>query len=152
MEIDKLDKGILGLLQADSRLSSRKIAEYLEVSPTTVSERIKVLKNNGIIKRFTIQINPDTLGMNCSLLLMLKVAPGRDIEAVEKELAKIKEACYIYRITGEHNFVVISIAKDRTQAMNILNKVSRVEGITDVHSSWILETVKEKSFPRDCLN
>lgn len=151
MKIDELDKEILGVLQSNSRLSLRKIAQLLEVSPSTVSERVERLIKSGIIKRFTVQIDPEELGLHCSLLVLLKVAPGDDIDRVGKDLTKIREVCNIYRVTGEFDFMLLTRASDRTKATQILNKISGVNGITAVDSSWILNTVKETPFHKICL-
>ncbi len=151
MKIDELDKEILGVLEGNSRLSLRKIAELLEVSPSTVGERVDALIKNGVIKRFTVQIDPDELGLNCSLLVLLKVDPCIDVKKISKDLTKIPAVCYVYRITGEFNFMLLSRASDREKATDILNKISRIKGITAVNSSWILRTVKETPFHRICL-
>ncbi len=151
MKIDDLDKEILGILQSNSRLSLRKIAEQLQVSPTTVSERVEALKKGGVIKRFTVQIDPDELGLDCSLLLLLRADTGEDMDKVGSDLAKIREVCYVYRTTGEFNFMVLSRASDKKRATEVLNKISRIKGITAVNSSWILRTVKESSLHSICL-
>jgi DNA-binding Lrp family transcriptional regulator len=151
MKIDELDKEILGVLQSNSRLSLRKIAQLLEVSTTTVSDRVEKLKKSGVIKRFTVQIDPDELGLHCSLLVLIEVAPGNDMERVAGDLKKIQEVCNIYRITGEFDFMLLTRASDRHKAMQILNKISDVDGITAIESSWILETVKETPFHKICL-
>ncbi len=152
MTVDDLDKKILDVLQRNSRLSSRKIAELLNVSPSTVGERIRTMKDNGIIRRFTIQVDPEGLGLGCSLLIRLKTTPGRDLTEVSHALSEIKEICYIYQITGGFNLVLVSRASDRETALEILDKISRIDGVGDINSSWILQTIKEKTLPRDCLN
>ncbi len=152
MEIDDLDKRILDVLQRNSRLSSRKIAGLLDVSPSTVGDRIKALQKKGIIKRFTIQVDPDGLGLGCSLLIMVKIVPSEDSDKICEAISDIKEICYVYRVTGGFDFVLISKASNRDKALEILDKVSKTPGVTDVNSSWILQTVKEKTLPRDCLN
>ncbi|MFQ5560584.1 MAG: Lrp/AsnC family transcriptional regulator [Nitrospinota bacterium] len=117
MIVDDLDKKILDVLQRNSRLSSRKIATLLNVSPSTVGERIKTLQDKGIIRRFTIQVDPEGLGLECSLLIQLKTAPGRDIAEVSKAVSEIKEICYIYQVTGGFNLVLVSRASNREKAL-----------------------------------
>ncbi|MEM2338294.1 MAG: AsnC family transcriptional regulator, partial [Candidatus Bathyarchaeia archaeon] len=57
-EIDEVDQKILKLLQEDARLPFLEIAQKLRLSESTIRKRVQALKEKGVIKRFTVEINP----------------------------------------------------------------------------------------------
>ena len=60
--LDDIDKEILKVLQKNSRTPLREISKRVGLAESTVYERIKKLKGKGIIKRFTIIPDPESLG------------------------------------------------------------------------------------------
>ncbi len=142
-ELDELDKKILNFLQEDGRLSFRQIAGVLGVSVSTVSERVRKMYEGGVIKRFTVLLDPEELGMDCSVALLVKVSPGHDPAEVGRRIARIDKTCYVYQITGEFQILIISRTNVKKEAKELLRKVVKVKGVETVNSSWILQTIKE---------
>lgn len=142
-KLDELDKKILNFLQEDGRLSYRQIAGVLGVSVSTVSERVRKMYEGGVIRRFTVLLDPEELGMDCSVALLIKVSPGYDPTEVGDRIAKIDRTCYVYQITGEFHILVISRTNVKKEARDLLRKITKVEGVETINSSWILQTIKE---------
>lgn len=80
MRLDALDVRILGLLQADARLSLREIAERLGSTTPTVSARVKALEDIGIVRGYRAQLDHGILG-GASYVLSLTVQPSSSREA-----------------------------------------------------------------------
>jgi len=74
-QIDDLDRDILKLLQADSRMSYREMAKALDVSHVNVSSRIRALEESGVIRGYAVVTDPDALG-SYPLCLRISAAPG----------------------------------------------------------------------------
>lgn len=94
--IDDVDYEILELLMADARRSYREIAEAVDRSPPTVSERVERLQDLGIIERFTLGVDRSMLIEGPTVLVELAVEPGSD-EAVADRLADVSAVEHVIR-------------------------------------------------------
>ena len=71
--LDRIDKGLLKILQDDARITYAEIAKKLGIAESTVRFRVKRLVDRGIITRFTALINPRKAGFSIALIAMVKV-------------------------------------------------------------------------------
>lgn len=99
--LDAVDREILGLLVEDARRPYREIAEEVDRSPPTVSERIERLQDIGVIERFTLDIDRSLLANGSTLLVRLDVHPGSE-ESVAETLADESAVEHVVRtVDGE---------------------------------------------------
>ena len=80
--LDRLDRKILGVLQADGRISNLKLAEAVHLSPTAVLERVKRLTRDGYILGYEARLNPAKLG--ASMLVFIEVLLDRTVQDVQR--------------------------------------------------------------------
>src|SRR3989344_5317978 len=105
--LDEKDIAILNELKKDSRESFRKIARKLNVATTTVINKHKRLRDAGIIKKSTIEIDYEKMGYTLAALIDLRVSKGRLIE-VEEKIAKRHNVYAVYDITGDSDSVILA--------------------------------------------
>lgn len=98
MQLDKLDAGILRLLQEDARLSFRSIAERLGTTTPTVSARVKGLEELGIIRGYSANVEPGILGGTTHHLKLR--APPRALEPLAKSLASVEGVEEVVLLSG----------------------------------------------------
>ena len=67
--IDDIDKKIIKVLEDDARTSLRKISELVDVSLGTVSNRVKRMEKNGVIKGYSVILNPDNIGWELNVVI-----------------------------------------------------------------------------------
>ena len=95
-ELDQTDLEILQLLVADARRPYNEIADAVDLSPPTVSDRIDRLRELGVVRRFTVDVDRSLLSEGVAVLVDLHVEPGR--------VSEVREG--VERIDGvEHVFV-----------------------------------------------
>lgn len=82
-ELDETDVVILQLLSEDARRTYNEIAAAVDLSPPAVSDRINRLKERGIIRRFTIDIDHERIGGGTNVLIILDAVPNRVAELQE---------------------------------------------------------------------
>lgn len=82
---DETDLEILRLLLEDGRRPYSEIAERVDLSPPTVSDRVDRLHDAGVVRRFTLDVDRSRLTDGVALLVSLRVAPGR-VDAVRDSL------------------------------------------------------------------
>lgn len=148
--LDALDKRILRLLQEDSRLSYRKMAEIIGVSVSTVSERVNRMLKGGIIKGFTVLYDPEDMGLDSSIAVFVRVKPGVDAQRVGEEISQLSRVCYVYNITGEFAIFAIARFSSKGEANTLLNEISAISGVESINSAWILNTIKESARKIQC--
>jgi DNA-binding Lrp family transcriptional regulator len=91
LKYDEIDIKILGLISKNSRLSVREISKIINISPPTVSRRIRKLEEKGVIKGYVSIIEDEELGYDCRALLLIKIAGNSDqYKIIEKMRENLK--------------------------------------------------------------
>ncbi len=139
--MDKRDKKIVELLKEDARRPYTEIAEKLDISEATVRKRVQNLEKENIIKKYTIEIDPEKLGYETVTLLGLDVDPENLLPASEK-LNEIEEVKKVSTCTGDHMIMAEVWAKNNSHLGKILSdKVGEIDGVKNLCPAIILEEV-----------
>ncbi len=141
-QIDKLDKRILNLLLEDSRLSYRKIARILKVSPATIMNRVNNL-NKNIIKKYSVLLNYEKLEYEIEVIIELRISKGKLIE-VERKIATNPNVVAVYDITGDYDAVIIARFKNRRVMDSFLKKIQTYDFVERTFTKFVLHTIKEE--------
>ena len=141
-KFDDVDLRIINLLQEDSRLSFNKIATRLGISVGTAYNRIKNLEEKGILKGYTVLVDPAKLGYAMTALVLIQ-AEGTHIVDVENEIAKIDDVISVYDITGDFDIAVTARFKDRTDLNAFVKKLLATPYVKRTVTNVILNVVKE---------
>ena len=75
--MDSTDQKLLGLLSMNSRLSFAELGRKINLSPSSVRERMQRLEDTGIIKKYSIQLDERKLGFELEAFMLLKLFPGQ---------------------------------------------------------------------------
>jgi Lrp/AsnC family transcriptional regulator, regulator for asnA, asnC and gidA len=141
--IDKIDTGMINLLQKDGRISNTEIAKQLGISEATVRQRLKRLIDEEFVQIVAVS-NPFKLGFEIAGDLYIHVEINK-IESVMDELKKIRELWYIVTTTGHNDINAEFVCKTLEDLNNLVyNKISRIDGILRVESSVIMNFAKRK--------
>jgi Lrp/AsnC family transcriptional regulator for asnA, asnC and gidA len=140
--IDQLDIKILEILQQDSSLTYTEIGRRLGLNESTVRKRIATLKEEGVIKKFTVIVEPSKIGFNTVAIVGVDVEPQRLLEAVQR-ICEIQEARYVATSTGDHMIMTEIWARDGRELSKIISeKLGAIEGVKKICPSIILEKFK----------
>jgi len=145
MDLDKLDKRILRELQADGSITNTDLAERVGLSPTPCARRVKRMQDEGLIQGQVVVLSASQLGLKLSALVQISMdrhTPDR-FERFEAEIKKHPQVVECLLITGQsadYQLKVIVPDMDFYQEF-LLNILTRIEGVADVHSSFILRKV-----------
>ncbi len=147
--LDRIDKHILRLMQSNGRISNLELAEQVGLSPTPCSRRVKRLEDSGIIDRHVTLLNPETLGLSLTAIIGISMdrhTPDR-FEAFEKAIAHMPEIIECNIVTGQAaDFLVKAVVKDmRHYEKFLLGHLTRLKGVTGVHSSFVLRQLINKT-------
>jgi len=141
MAPDGTDVRIIDLLQKDSSLQYKDVAEKLGMNESTVRKRILALREKRIIK-FTVEVDHLKLGFNARSFIGLDVEPSRILE-VGRSLNQIPEARSVSTTLGEHAFLVEVWAEDSDSLAEIIKrKLAPIEGVIHISPSILVEKLK----------
>ena len=145
MQLDRTDKRILRELQSNGRMSNQELAEKVGLSPSPCLRRVKQLEDEGIIKGYVALVNPAMLGLKMMALIQIRMdrhTPER-FEEFEKTIREYSQVMECILITGQTaDYQVKVIVEDMEQYQDfLLNKITPLPGVSDVHSSFILRQV-----------
>ena len=149
MELDRYDRHILEVLQTEGRLSNQELADRIGLSPSPCLRRVRALEEAGIITGYRALLDAKKLGLTLMALLhisMDKHTPER-FANFEKKVAAQPEVLECLLITGQeadYQLKVIIRDMDAYQEL-LLNRITRIEGVTGVHTSFVLRRVVDKT-------
>jgi Lrp/AsnC family leucine-responsive transcriptional regulator len=144
-ELDRYDRRILEELQRDGGLSNQRLAERIGLSPSPCLRRVQALEEAGLIRKRVALLDPQRLGLALMVLMHISMdrhTPER-FEHFEAEISHSPEVLECYLITGHDADYQIKVAvRDMAHFQDfLLNRLTRIEGVTGVHSSFVLRRV-----------
>ncbi|MEO1050646.1 MAG: Lrp/AsnC family transcriptional regulator [Bacteroidota bacterium] len=146
IKLDKTDRKILEILQANAKITNAQLATEIGLSPAPTLERVKKLENSGIIKSYHAKINTGHVGLGISTFVMvtLKGHNKKNIEQFLESINQIDEVVECHHVTGSGDFILKIVAEDMNTYQNLmLEKVSDIEVVDNLQSIVILSTFKD---------
>jgi Lrp/AsnC family leucine-responsive transcriptional regulator len=149
VEIDRYDRQILATLQADGRISNQDLAERVGLSPSPCLRRVRALEEAGFLVGYRALVNPKALGLSLMALIHISMdqhTPER-FDAFEKAIGEIPEVLECLLITGQDaDYQLKVVVKDMDAYQELLlNRITRIKGVTGVHSSFVLRRVVDRT-------
>ena len=146
MKMDKLDKRILREIQRDGTITNLELAERIGLSPSPCARRVKQLEDAGIILGRVTLLDPKKLDLKLTALIQISMdrhTPDR-FEKFEERIASYAEVIECLLITGQSaDYQLKVVVPDMEYYQEfLLNKITRIDGVTDVHSSFMLREVQ----------
>jgi Lrp/AsnC family leucine-responsive transcriptional regulator len=154
VSLDRIDKHILKLMQANGRISNLELADKVGLSPTPCSRRVKRLEESGLITGHVTLLDPQALGLNLTAIVgiaMDRHTPDR-FESFEKAIVTMPEVIECSIVTGQTaDFLLKVVVRDMQHYEKfLLGNLTRLEGVSGVHSSFVLRNlVKNTALPLD---
>ncbi len=141
---EELDLEILGILNEDSRLKLRPIADRLNKSPTTINKHINELEEAKIIKNYSLNIDYEKLGFDIIALIELTISKGKMIE-IERGISQDPHIFGVYDITGEYDAVLLTRFKSRKDLNTFVKNLNSLEYIVKTNTHLVLNVIKERT-------
>ncbi len=141
-EIDKIDLQILDTLQEDCHLSFRKLADKIGISGVMTASRIKNLETKGILKGYTVILDPVKLGFDLTAVIFMQTEGGY-LKDLENELSQMSNVIALYEITGDFDVVAVVKLKDRDSLNSLLKNLLVTPHIRKTMTNITLNVVKD---------
>lgn len=143
-KMDSIDLKILRCLKRDARLTASAISEEINLSVSAVIERIKKLKNSGIIKGYTIDVDPEKMGNKMVALMEVSLKHPDYYDAFVDIVNRDNNIVSCFYQTGAFDFV-LHIVTDSTDGLEKVYKVIKgFEGVSKTETHFVLKTIKDE--------
>ncbi len=149
MTLDRYDRRILAELQEDGRISNQDLAERIGLSPSPCLRRVRALEEAGIIQGYRAALDPLKLGL--SLMVIISISMDRHtpehFERFDTAVRAMPEVLECLLITGrDADYQLKVVVKDMDAYQDLLlNRITKIEGVSGVHSSFVLRRVLERT-------
>ncbi|KTD01829.1 Lrp/AsnC family transcriptional regulator [Fluoribacter gormanii] len=155
--MDRTDKKILDILQSNCQINNQELADMVALSPSPCLRRVKLLEDNGYIKKKVALLEPEKLGLKLSVIVLVGLNSHQPavMSQFEEAVRFLPEVVQCYLITGQSADYVLKVIVPDLNAYQLflLDKLTRINGVTSVQSSFILRTICETTtLPLDHLD
>ena len=108
VRLDDVDRRILGALRDNARIPNNRLAEIAGVAPSTCLQRVRALQDSGVIRRFTVDLDPRRLGYDLHALVSVRITPGArgQLPAFAEQLRSLPEVTQFFYLAGAADFIV----------------------------------------------
>jgi len=151
IEMDETDLSIIKRLTEDARMSFRKIAKQLGISPDTVINRYAGLQEKGVIRGSTVVINPKKIGYQATAVFMIDTSPTHILtnettpsgsSVILNKLIQMRNIIVATKTVGDHDLLAIGVAIDFEHLTNVRNEIAKIPGVKDVQVSFWVEKME----------
>ncbi|MDR2688216.1 MAG: Lrp/AsnC family transcriptional regulator [Azoarcus sp.] len=149
VQLDRYDRQILELLQAEGRISNQDLADRVSLSPSACLRRVRALEESGLITGYRALLDARRLGL--SLMALLHISMDRHTPErfahFEREIARIDEVLECLLITGQdadYQLKIVIADMDAYREL-LIQHITRITGVAGVHSSFVLQRVIDKT-------
>lgn len=142
MATDDLDVQMLEQLLEDGRQSFRKLADELDVSPSTVSARMRKLEHENIVEGFKPNLNYAGIGFDLTAIVEVSVSSDAMAEG-HATLQALHNVISMYEVTGEQDLIMICKFRDREEMNDVIKQIIKMESVQSTHTRVALTAPKE---------
>lgn len=145
--MDEVDLSIIKKLTEDARMSFRKIAKELGISPDTVINRYKRLQKKGVIRGSTVVINPKKIGYQGMAVFLIDASPSHiladeattDSSLILDKLIQMRNIIVATKTVGDNDLLAMGVAIDFEHLIKLRNDIAKIPGVKDLQVSFWVE-------------
>ncbi len=143
MKLSDTDEQLLAILRENARASTAEIARRLQLSRTTVQNRIERLERQGVIGGYTVRANDDYESSRIRAHIMITVLP-KQMPAVVKALKAMPEVRVLHSVSGTFDLIALGVVATVEEMDVLTDRIGAIDGVERTTSSIILSTKFER--------
>lgn len=140
--LDRIDLLLLSALQAEGRLRLEDLARRVELAPSSVHDRLRRLQRDGVIRRWTIEVSPEALGL--SVLAMIGVQASRPCSEFVGALEQIHEIEECHSVAGQLSVMLKVRVANTEHLLDLIERLRRIPGVDGTETTVVLKTQFER--------
>jgi Lrp/AsnC family transcriptional regulator for asnA, asnC and gidA len=139
--MDKRDGVIVEALLEDSRTSYSSLAKKLSISEAAIRKRVRNLEDAGVIKKYTLRVDPSVLGYDAVAVIGIDTEPDA-LVGVQETVRKMKGVRYTSLSSGDHMLLFGVWCRDRPELQAMIKRVKSLKGVVKVCPAIMLKGVE----------
>lgn len=147
MELDALDRALLRELQNDARQTNRDLAAATHVSPSTSLERVRSLRERGVIRGYHAEVDLAAIGRPVQALTAVRIRPPsrRNIESFREWVSRLPETIGVFVTTGTRDFLIHLAVPDTDGVYAfVIDRLTQRPEVADVETSIVYEHLRTR--------
>lgn len=141
--IDDIDAAMLRQLQESGRTKRVELAEVVDLSVPSVSERIRKLEAHGVITGYHATVDAKRLGLDITAFIRVTVDGSAHYPAFIETVTDLAEVLELHSITGEGSHILKVRTHNTTTLEKLLSRLQQLDGVHGTSTSVVLTTYKE---------
>jgi len=149
-KLDDIDLRILTILYKNADITNKELAAKIGIAPSTCLERVKRLKNSGVIKNAFIDVNLKTIGGNIEAIAAIRLQPYNKevVNRLRDDLLKLPEILSMYHMGGSYDYFIHMSLRDSEHLRNfVFEAITSRDEVTTVETSLIFEHSRSGILP-----
>ena len=147
-QLDQTDMILIAALQEEGRLRLEDLARRVELAPSSVHDRLRRLQRDGVIRRWTIDVAPEALGL--TVLASVGIRASRPCSELVGSLEQIREIEECYSVAGQLSMILKVRTSSTEHLLHIVEQLKQIPGVEGTETTVVLKTMFERG-PRPPL-
>ena len=141
--LDESDHKILRKLQQNGRTKRNELADHVQLSVPSVSERLKKLEDNKIIEGYYTKVNRQTFGYDILAFILVMMDSSKHYKDLIKHVEKHPSILECHSVLGEGSHLLKVLVKNTEALEKLLSEIQTWPGVTGTKTTYVLSTIKE---------
>lgn len=140
--MDDIDKKILKILSENSAATATEMVPQVNLSIPAINKRIQKLQQSGVIRKFTVLIDPEKIGRPIQAFILIVLQHGTRMDSLMEYVHSDPDISECYGVTGEYDYLLKVYAPDVASLQKKINHLKRVGGAVKSHTLLSLTEYK----------
>ncbi|MDP3653036.1 MAG: Lrp/AsnC family transcriptional regulator [Rhodoferax sp.] len=140
LQVDPIDGRILSALGEDGRRSYADVGAEVGLSTAAVHERVKKMLERGVIRRFSISVDPEAVGLRFTAFVAIRNDGGAHCREVAPRLREITAVQELHSVAGEYDFLAKIRTSHARELEAVLYQIKAIPGVARTTSTVVLNT------------
>lgn len=142
-DLDEVDLRLLSYIEEDFDVNLEDLSDELDFSKSAIYYRLNKLREKGVIRRVSADLDPLSFGLNMVMITDVSVAHESGYaDDIGTQLTEIPGVQQVYYTMGDVDFVVISRAQNREQMNALIDDVIAIDGVKETSSKFVMKELK----------
>ncbi len=141
--LDDLDIKMLNMLQQKARTKRNELAEAVELSIPSVSERLHKLEANGVIEGYYTKLNRKIFGFDIMAYILVVMESSKHYKSLITHVEKKPEILECYSVLGEGSHMLKALVRNSEALEKLLSEIQAWPGVVSTKTTFVLSTLKE---------
>ena len=149
-ELDRTDRLLVDLLQKNARLSNKALAAAAGIAPSTCSERVRRLEDEGVFRGYNADVDPPALGIGLRALIAIRLRrhAAEEVASFRENAMGLDEVIAISHVTGPNDFLVHVVVRDADHLRDLaVSGFTSLPEVAHIETSLVFEHIDKRGLP-----